>query len=83
MVEDHVLAVCYAGAVLALWPYMAHAPAEVAADEIVRTGKRAAVSVYGDPLARGGLSGNIEVLSEDYRTLGYDDSRDIEDDNRA
>ena len=78
MVEYHVGAVGYSGAVLAAIATASHSHSEVSADDIVGTREAYAVAIDCDALSRCRLSGNIEVALECHSALDIDDTAYVE-----
>ena len=67
MVEDHVLSVSYAGSILVIGSYGSHTEAHVAYNDIVGTGERSSVTIYGDTLTGSCLTSYVKVAAE-YKT---------------
>ena len=79
MVEYHVGAVGYSGAVLTAIATASHSHSEVTADDVVGTGEAYAVAIDRDALARSRLSGYVEVALECHSALDVDDTAHVED----
>ena len=67
MVEDHVLSVSYAGSILVIGSHGSHTEAHVAYNDIVGTGERSSVAIYGDTLTGSCLTSYVKVAAE-YKT---------------
>ena len=67
MVENHVLAVGNTAGILVFRSHGTHAEAHVAHDDVVGTGERSSVAIYGDTLTGSCLTSYVKVAAE-YKT---------------
>lgn len=81
MVEDHVLALCNAGCVLAARASFAHANANVSYNGIVGIRERPAVAVDCDARSRRSLAEDSNAFGDYDALFDLDETTDLEDNN--